>query len=223
MGIIRKIYDKGEDTVNNIKKKYYNPLKEFEKEINNLKAYLKESKSLAAHINALRIRAETDITNHSEKVLKYKQKAEDTIKKVASKEIPEDAGEKISVHALGLKKTYEKRIEDLKNKIPTYDEELKLLKEKISDLKLKIEYYENEYSFLKNKTGKRKQKSHTFFYSDSSIITRLEKLKDAILKQNQQKDFYSEQSDKMYENINNDEIFDEYNKLKKNFKNKNNA
>jgi len=218
MGIIRKMYDKGEDTINSIKKKYYNPLKEFEKEIKNLKDYLKESKSLAAHVNALKIRAETDIVSHSEQVKKYRQKAEDAIKKANAKEISEDAAEKISIHSLGLKKTYEKRIEELKNKIPTYDEELKLLKEKISDLKIKIEYYENEYNFLKNRTEKRKQTSQNFFYSDSGIIARLEKLKDAILKQNQKRDVYSEKSDELYGDIKNDEIFDEYSELKEKFK-----
>ena len=218
MGIIRKVYDKGEETVNSIKKKYYNPLREFEKEINNLKALLKESKSLAAHVNALRIRAETDMTDYSNQVLKFQQKAEETIKKAALNEISESAAEKISIQALGLKKTYEKRIEELKNKIPTYDEELKLLKEKISDLKLKIDYYENEYNFLKTRTGKSKQPIQNFFYSDSGIISRLEKLKDAILNQNQKTDIYSDKSDEMYGDIKNDEVFDEYSELKEKLK-----
>ncbi len=223
MGIIRKVYDKGEETVNSIKKKYYNPLKEFEKEINNLKALLKESKNLAAHVNALRIRAETDMTDLAVQVLKFQKKAEDAIIKSATGEINENTAEKISVHALRLKKSYEKRIEEFKNKIPAYDKELKLLKGKISDLKLKIEYYENEYDFLKNRTGKSKQPFQDFFYSDSGIISRLEKLKDAILKQNQKTDIYSEKSDKMYEDIKTDDVFDEYTELKENLKNKNNT
>ncbi len=218
MGIIRKVYDKGEETVNSIKKKYYNPLREFEKEINNLKALLKESKSLAAHVNALKIRAETDMTDYSSQVLKFQQKAEEAIKKAASNEIPETAAEKISIQALGLKKSYVTRIEELKNKIPTYDEELKLLKEKISDLKLKIEYYENEYNFLKTRTGKSKQPIQNFFYSDSGVIARLEKLKDAILKQSQKTDIYSDKSDEMYGDIKNDEVFDEYSELKEKLK-----
>ena len=218
MGIIRKVYDKGEETVNSIKKKYYNPLREFEKEINNLKALLKESKSLAAHVNALRIRAETDMTDYSNQGLKFQQKAEETIKKASLNEVSESAAEKISIQALGLKKTYEKRVEELKNKIPTYDEELKLLKEKISDLMIKIDYYENEYKFLKNRTGKSKQPIQNFFYSDSGIISRLEKLKDAILKQNQKTDIYSDKSDEMYGDIKNDEVFDEYSELKEKLK-----
>ena len=218
MGIIRKVYDKGEETINSIKKKYYNPLREFEKEINNLKVYLKESKNLSAHINALKIRAEKDMTDYSSQVLKFQKKAEGIIKKAALSEIAESAAEKISIQALGLKKTYEKRIEELKNKIPTYDEELKLLKEKISDLTIKIEYYQNEYKFLKNRTGKIKQPIQNFFYSDSGIISRLEKLKDAILKQNQKVDIYSDKSDEMYGDIKNDEVFDEYSELKEKLK-----
>jgi phage shock protein A len=213
MGIIRKIYDKGEDTINQLKMKYQNPLREFEKEIQNLKACLKESKSLAAHINALKIRAEKDIVSHSELVLKYHKKAEDTILNGQS---DVSAAETITLNALKLKKTYQNRIDELQIKIPLYNEELEFLKEKISDLILKIEYYEKEYEFLKKKTTIQSNFELKLFYNDTSVISRLEKLKDSIL--NQKKDFYEKESDNLYTNVKTDDIFDEYNTLKEKLK-----
>ena len=215
MGIIRKLYDKGEKTVNDIKSKYQNPLREFEKELKNLKLYLKESKSLAAHINALKIRAEKDTVDHKEQINKYQKKAEDAIKRNKSKEISDDIAEKISVSALKLKKTYENRVLELTDNIPKYDEELKLVKEKISDLLLKIEYYENEYRFLKTSSKKNiNNPDRNIFYSDSGIISRLEKLKEVILNQTIKSDFFSKKSDDLYKDVDIDDVYDEYKELK---------
>ncbi len=218
MGIIRRIYDKGEETISFLKKKYKDPLKEFEKEINNLKNFLKESKNLAAHLNALKIRAEKDISSYKEDILKYGKKAEDAVKKASLEEISEEVAEKISLNALKFKKSFQNRINELTDKIPNYDDELILLKDKISDLKTKIEYYENEYNFLKKRTKNKPLTSESFFYGDSGVISRLEKLKNSILKQSQKADFYSENSDEMYGNIKDDEIYNEYSELKKKFK-----
>ncbi len=218
MGIIRKIYDTGENAINTVKKKLENPLRDFEKEINNLKSFLKESKSLAAHLNALKIRAEKDIEDYKQQIVKYQQKAEDAVKKAFENLISEETAETISVNALKFKKSYKNRIEELTNKIPVYDEELKVIKEKISDLKIKIEYYENEYNFLKTRTEKEGSSLDDLFHSDSNIISRLEKLKDSILKQNSKKDIYAEKSDEMYGNIKKDDVFNEYEELKKRFK-----
>jgi len=218
MGIIRKIYDTGENAINTVKKKFENPLRDFEKEINNLKSFLKESKSIAAHLNALKIRVEKDIEDYKKQIIKYQQKAEDAVKKAFENLISEETAETISVNALKFKKSYKNRIEELKNKVPVYDEELKSVKEKISDLKIKIEYYENEYNFLKTRTEKEGNTLDDLFHNDSSIISRLEKLKDAILKQNSKKDIYAEKSEEMYGDIQKDDVYDEYAELKKKFK-----
>jgi hypothetical protein len=117
MGIIRDIYDKGEKTLNDIKKKYQNPLREFEKELNNLKLLLKESKSVAAHINALRIRADKDILEYKIQAGKYLQKAENAIADLNSATIPNDVAEQVSLSSLKMKKAYENRIDELTTKI----------------------------------------------------------------------------------------------------------
>lgn len=218
MGIIRKIYDTGENAINSVKKKFENPLRDFEKEINNLKAFLKESKSIAAHLNALKIRAEKDIEDYKKEIAKYQQKAEDAIKKAAEKLISDETAETISVGALKFKNSYKNRVEELKNKIPNYDKELELVKEKISDLKIKIEYYENEYNFLKKHSEGDENKLKDLFYSDEGVLTKLEKLKDAILKQNSKKNSFENKSDEMYGNIKQDEVYEEFEKLKKNIK-----
>ena len=218
MGIIRKIYDTGENAINSVKKKFENPLRDFEKEINNLKAFLKESKSIAAHLNALKIRAEKDIEDYKKEIVKYQQKAEDAIKKATEKLILEETAETISIGALKFKKSFQNRIKELKNKIPNYEKELELVKEKISDLKIKIEYYENEYEFLKKHSEDDKNKLKDIFYSDEGVLTKLEKLKDAILKQNSKKNSFDNKSDEMYGNIKQDDVFNEFEELKKKFK-----
>jgi len=218
MGIIRKIYDTGENAINTVKKKFENPLRDFEKEINNLKAFLKESKSIAAHLNALKIRAEKDIEDYKEDVKKYQTKAEDAVKKATEKLISDETAETISIGALKFKRSFLKRIEELKNKIPNYDKELELVKEKISDLKIKIEYYENEYNFLKKHSESDDNKLKDIFYSDEGILTKLDKLKDAILKQNSKKNSFKNKSDEMYGNIKQNEVYDEFEELRKKFK-----
>jgi len=218
MGIIRKIYDTGENAINSVKKKFENPLRDFEKEINNLKAFLKESKSIAAHLNALKIRAEKDIEDYKKEIVKYQQKAEDAIKKATEKLILEETAETISIGALKFKKSFQNRIKELKNKIPNYEKELELVKEKISDLKIKIEYYENEFEFLKKHSEDDKNKLKDIFYSDEGVLTKLEKLKDAILKQNSKKNSFDNKSDEMYGNIKQDDVFNEFEELKKKFK-----
>jgi phage shock protein A len=212
MGIIRDIYDKGEKTLNDIKKKYQNPLREFEKELNNLKLLLKESKSVAAHINALRIRADKDIIEYHLQASKCLQKAENAIADMNTGKVPNDVAEQVSLSALKMKKAYENRIVELTNKIPVYDEELKQVKEKLDDLKSKIIYYEKEYQTLKN--NKLRSDENEIFYDDISIIARLEKLKEnIILLTTTDKSGTSTVSD-MTQNVDNESVKKEFEELK---------
>lgn len=220
MGIIRKIYDTGENAINAVKKKFENPFRDFEKEINNLKVFLKDSKSVAAHLNALKIRAEKDIEDYKSEIKNYQQKAEDAIKKASKELISEETAETISINALKFKRSFINRVEELKNKIPKYDEELISVKEKITELKTKIEYYENEYNFLKKHSKEDDNKLKDIFYSDDGIFAKLENLKQAILKQSYKKNSFANKSDEMYKNIKHDDVFDEFENLKKELKNK---
>ncbi|NOZ35215.1 MAG: hypothetical protein GXO80_07950 [Chlorobi bacterium] len=219
MGIIRKTYDKGDKFLNDIKKKIQSPLKEFEKELNNLKAYLKETENLTAHFNALKIRAEKDGVAYKEQIKKYVKKAEDAIKNANNNSISEKAAKTIAVNALKFKKSYEKRLETVLANIPKYNEEILLLKDKIEDLRLKIDHYESEYKFLKSHSGSSgKDKISDFFYGDSGVLKRLEKLKENLLKQEEKGDFLNTYSEDLYSGICNDDVSEEYENLKKTIK-----
>ncbi len=215
MGIIRKAYDKGEELVNEIKKKTQNPLREFEKELNNLKAYLKETENLTAHFNALKIRAEKDIPEYKKSIKKYAEKAKEAVKNAEKNLISEKAAETIALNALKFKKSYEKRLESIKNKIPEYDKEIIFLKEKIEDLRLKIAHYQEEYKFLKNRAkSSGKEKINDFFYGDEGVVKRLEKLKENIFKQNEKDDFLKSHSEDLYDGIEDIDVSEEFEKLK---------
>ena len=215
MGIIRKAYDKGEELVNEIKKKTQNPLREFEKELNNLKAYLKETENLTAHFNALKIRAEKDIPEYKKSIKKYAEKAKEAVKNAEKNLISEKAAETIALNALKFKKSYEKRLESIKNKIPEYDKEIIFLKEKIEDLRLKIAHYQDEYKFLKDRTkSSGKEKINDFFYGDEGVVKRLEKLKENIFKQNEKDDFLKSHSEDLYDGIEDIDVSEEFEKLK---------
>ncbi len=219
MGIIRKAYDKGEEIVNEIKKKTQNPLKEFEKELNNLRAYLKESESLTAHFNALKIRAEKNIPDYKKNIKDYAEKAKDAVKKAKDEIISEKASETIALNALKIKKSYEKRLEDLKNNIPKYEKEISALKDKITDLRLKIKHYEEEHKFLKAHTeSSGKEKINEFFYGDEGVFKRLEKLKENLFKQEEKDDYFNTHSDELYDGIENDDVSEEYENLKSELK-----
>ncbi len=219
MGIIRKVYDKGEEVVNEIKKKTQNPLREFEKELNNLKAYLKEAENLTAHFNALKIRAEKDIPDYKKRVAKYTKKAKEALADAKKELISEKAAETIALNALKFKKSYKNRIESLKNNIPKYDEEIILLKEKISDLRLKIEHYEAEYNFLKKHAKPSgKEKISDFFYGDEGLVKRLDKLKNNLLKQNEKDDYLKSHSDDLYDGLDDLDVTEEYENLKSELK-----
>ena len=219
MGIIRKVYDKGEQVVNEIKKKAQNPLREFEKELNNLKAYLKEAENLTAHFNALKIRAEKDIPDYKKRVAKYAKTAKEAISDAKKELISEKAAETIALNALKFKKAYQNRIDSLKNNIPKYDNEIILLKEKISDLRLKIEHYEEEYKFLKKHTKPSgKEKISDFFYGDEGVVKRLDKLKNNLLNQNEKDDFLKSHSDDLYDGLDDVDVTEEYENLKSELK-----
>ncbi len=219
MGIIRKVYDKGEQVVNEIKKKTQNPLREFEKELNNLKVYLKEAENLTAHFNALKIRAEKDIPDYKKRVAKYAEKAKEALEDAKKELISENAAETIALNALKFKKTYENRIDSLKINIPKYDNEIILLKEKISDLRLKIEHYEEEYKFLKKHTKPSgKEKISDFFYGDEGVVKRLDKLKNNLLNQNEKDDFLKSHSDDLYDGLDDADVTEEYENLKSELK-----
>ncbi|RLD49675.1 MAG: hypothetical protein DRI94_10645 [Bacteroidetes bacterium] len=219
MGIIRKVYDKGEQVVNEIKKKTQNPLREFEKELNNLKVYLKEAENLTAHFNALKIRAEKDIPDYKKRVAKYAEKAKEALEDAKKELISENAAETIALNALKFKKTYENRIDSLKINIPKYDNEIILLKEKISDLRLKIEHYEEEYKFLKKHTKPSgKEKISDFFYGDEGVVKRLDKLKNNLLNQNEKDDFLKSHSDDLYDGLDDVDVTEEYENLKSELK-----
>jgi len=219
MGIIRKVYDKGEQVVNEIKKKTQNPLREFEKELNNLKAYLKEAENLTAHFNALKIRAEKDIPDYKKRVAKYAKTAKEAISDAKKELISEKAAETIALNALKFKKAYQNRIDSLKNNIPKYDNEIILLKEKISDLRLKIEHYEEEYKFLKKHTKPSgKEKISDFFYGDEGVVKRLDKLKNNLLNQNEKDDFLKSHSDNLYDGLDDVDVTEEYENLKSELK-----
>jgi phage shock protein A len=212
MGIIRDLYNQGEKNLNELKKKYQNPLWEFENEIDNLKLLLKESKSLAAHINALKIRAEKDVLDYKSMAVKNKRKAENTINELREGRLTEETAKKISINFLKLKHAYENRILELNEKIPIYDEEIIQVKEKIEDLKEKIAHYEKEYLLLKN--NRLNKNENELFYDDSAIISRLETLKANIIKKKEIPDLSNADSIIENENTKMEDIYKEYEELK---------
>ncbi len=219
MGIIRKTYDKGEEIIREIKKKTQNPLKEFERELNNLKAYLKETENLTAHFNALKIRAEKDIPECKKNIKEYAEKAKEAVIKAKKELISEKVSETIALNALKFKKSYEKRLENLKNNIPKYEQEIFELKDKISDLRLKIKHYEEEHKFLKaHSKPSGKDKISDFFYGDEGVFKRLEKLKENLLKQEEKGDYLNTHSEELYDGVETDDVSEEYEKLKKELK-----
>ncbi len=210
MGFIRRAYDKGEDAIKRIKEKTYNPLREFEKELDNLKRYLTETKNLTAQLMALKIRAEKDIPACKEKIEEYARKAKEAVLKAKENRISEQTSKTLAFNALRLKKSYENRMEDLEKSIPEYDKEILFLKEKIEELRLKIEYYNDEYKFLKSDT---KTPINDLFYGDDAIFTRLEKLKNNFLQKNEAEDALKSHKSKLYENIKDVEIYEAYEQL----------
>ncbi len=224
MSYLKKLYKIGEEKINELRNKYQDPLKEFEKEVNNLKKDLNESKKLSAQINALRIRAEKDIESHYSKIKEYDKKANDIVKKGQKGEISQNAADKAALQSITLKKAYESRIETLKENIPQYDEELLKLKDTISDLKEKVYHYENELDILKTryKLKKQKESENDLFLDDSGIISRLEKLKTKIEQHEIESDYYQKHSDELLEKTFDEEndVYNELEEIKKKIKEK---
>ncbi len=225
MSFFKKIYDRGEEQVNKLKQKITNPVDEFKNELNKLKNEHSLIDKYLAQLIAARIRAEKDIQNHILKIENYTQKVKDALNLSEKGEMTKAAAEKIALHTLSLKKAYEERIDDLKIKIPQFDEEIENLKDKVSEIKDKIKHYQVEYEFLKSKTeiktNANKLKDKVFF-DYSQIIDKLEGLKKKIETREYKEDYYSKYSQdfEVEDDVNTDSLEAELQEIKDNLKKK---
>lgn len=218
MSFFKKLYKKGEEKINELRVKYSDPVKEFGNELENLKSEHKLIKKYIAQLKAMRIRSEKDIETHLSKVNEYDTKAKEIMKKIETGEITKNIADNMALNSLNLKKAYLDRIDDLKVKIPQYDEEVQNLLEKSENYKNQIKHYQEEYDFLKTQDEIKKRKNkinENLFFDDSAIISRLEDLKKKIAENEYKADFYSKYSEKFSDKDNtNEEINEELENLK---------
>lgn len=202
MSFFKKLYNRGEEQVNKLRDKFYDPVDEFKNELAKLKGEHKLLDKYLAGLSAARIRAEEDIKNHIDKIEIYSNKVKDILAASKNGEMTKDAAEKMAMHTLSLKKAYEDRIDELKIKIPEFDEEIIILKEKVSEIKNKIKHYQTEYDFLKIKAQINENNLNLRdknFYDYSEITERLENLKKKIENSEHKDETYKKYSEKYSE------------------------
>lgn len=222
MSYFEKFYEKGREKIDELKRKYQDPVKEFEKQVRRLKEDFETAKKTKAYFLSLKLRSEKDLNLHAKKVKEYSAKAEETIAKQHKGELSQEAAERVAMHALTLKSAYEERITELKLKIPKYDEEISELTDKIEFLKDKVSHYESELEALKIKNQTNTAKKETkkdMFHDDSDALSRLEKLKQKAKELEVQSDFYEKYSDHVFdEEFNNSKIKEELEDIKNKYK-----
>jgi phage shock protein A len=220
MSFFKNLYKKGEEKINELKVKYSDPVKEFANELAKLKSEHELIKKFIAQLKAMRIRSEKDIEAHLKKIEEYDLKAKETVVKSKKGEINNAVSENVALNFLNLKKAYSDRIDELKIKIPQYDEEIRNLSEKSIEFDNKIKHYSKEYEFLKTQDEIKKSRldiDKNLFFDDSSIISNLEQLKKRISETEYKSDFYSKYSEKFSDNdIKNHDINEELKNIRKN-------
>lgn len=220
MSFFKNLYKKGEEKINELKVKYSDPVKEFANELAKLKSEHELIKKFIAQLKAMRIRSEKDIEAHLKKIEEYDLKAKETVVKSKKGEINNAVSENVALNFLNLKKAYSDRIDELKIKIPQYDEEIRNLSEKSIEFDNKIKHYSKEYEFLKTQDEIKKSRldiDKNLFFDDSSIISNLEQLKKRISETEYKSDFYSKYSEKFSDSdIKNHDINEELKNIKKN-------
>ena len=222
MSYFKKLYKIGEQKVNEFRYKNETPLKAFETEIKKLKTEYSNVVKAVARVKASMIQADKDIIENLEKAVLYEAKAKEILGKGKSGEISPETSDKIALQMLAMKKTYENRAEDAKNKVPEFEENLISLNETMIRLKDNIEKYELDLKKFKDKLNVQKlvdDVDDKLSYSeDSSIVSRLENLKEEIEQKEYEQKLMKNLTEDLYETetAKDKDLYDELKKLKDN-------
>lgn len=180
MSYFKKLYEIGEEKVNNLRQKQSNPLKEFEEALSSLKNEMEELMKQTAEMHAVKIRSEQDLSDYKNRITEYQRKAEDIMLKMSEKGNPKSA-EKAAAHALYLKKLYTQKYQEQEEQLSDIDSKISFLKENIEIMRERIDRYEDEYRFLSARYNQEPEiEAEDGYFSKSEMEKRFEKAKEQI-------------------------------------------
>jgi len=219
MSYLDKLYQKGEQKINELRSKASDPIAEFEAELRKLRTELQQTLKASARTKALIIQGESDVEFHENKASELTTKATEIIN---STTLEPKASESAALHILALKKNSLKKAAAIKNEIPKLEEESAKIEQVLTELKINIRKFENYLDDYKlkakiEKISREAKKVQSFVNYESDTVQKLEKLKEQMDIMQVEKDLEDENlSDLLNEDMDIDkDIFDELEELKK--------
>jgi phage shock protein A len=184
MSYLKKLYKAGEKKINELFYSTEHPLKAFEVELQKLKDELDNALSVSAGLKATLVRTEKDIQEYLNKAEQYGKKALEMIEKAKSGGMSAESADQAALQMLALKKSFLRRAEITKTRIPKIvddnrrlDDIIELLKRNIDKYKQELEDYKIRLNVNKIIKDVEEKLSHN---EDSGIVSRLEHLKEII-------------------------------------------
>ncbi|MFT5859060.1 MAG: phage shock protein A [Flavobacteriaceae bacterium] len=172
------------------------PVKMTEQGIRDLKANLSKALVAMAEVKAMGIRAKSETKEYNEKGAEYETKAVLLLKKAAAGEMDSAEGDRLASEAL-LRKEDNEKLAVISTENQTYFESnAAKLKDKIDDLKENIDKYENELKTLKAraKVSKATKEINQDLagIDSSSTVSMLERMKEKVAEEEALAESYSE-------------------------------
>lgn len=184
MNFFKRLFKIGEAEANSALDKMEDPIKLTEQGIRDMKVDLSKSLESLAQVKALAIRAKNDAEEFAAKATDYEQKAMLILKKAQNGDIKADEADRLAKEALIKKEENSKHESRTKLESERFDKSVAQLEKNVQDIKQNISKWDNELKTLKarvkvSKATKNLNKQMAEIDS-SSTVSMLERMKDKV-------------------------------------------
>lgn len=196
MNFFKRLFKIGQSEANSAIDKMEDPIKMTEQGIRDLKLNLEKSLESLAQVKALAIRAKNDVEELTYKSQDYEQKAVLILKKGQNGDIEVSEADRLAKEALMKKEETNHKIEMVKKEEAQFNDSVSKLEHNIQEIKQNISKWENELKTLKarvkvSKATKNLNKQMADIDS-ASTVAMLERMKEKVKQEEALAEAYGE-------------------------------
>ncbi len=184
MNFFKRLFKIGEAEANSAIDKMEDPIKMTEQGIRDMKTDLEKSLEALAQVKALAIRAKNEAEEFSTKAEDYQQKAMLILKKAQGGSIDSSEADRLAKQALVKKEEAIQHVSRSKGESEKFDNSVNQLEKNIQDIKQNINKWENELKTLKARvkvsTATKNVNKQMAEIDSSSTVSMLERMKDKV-------------------------------------------
>ncbi|WP_062056642.1 PspA/IM30 family protein [Aquimarina longa] len=184
MNFFKRLFKVGEAEAHSAIDKMENPIKMTEQGIRDMKSDLTKSLEALAQVKAMAIRSKNETEEYISKAQDYQQKAMLILKKAQKGDLDEAEGNRLAKEALIKKDEAQQHVTRSKEESDKFNTSVSQLEKNIQEIKQNISKWENELKTLKARvkvsTATKNVNKQMAAIDSSSTVSMLERMKDKV-------------------------------------------